>query len=138
MVKKPFGVTRDGRAVEEIVLENETLRCSLLTYGAALRGLTAPGREGPVDVVLGFDTVGDYEVQDKFMGVVVGRYANRIAGGRFTLEGQEYVLTCNDGRKELHIGVQRRGEPSPRRANRFFLESVEGGAMRGNRRDVFL
>ena len=101
MVKKPFGVTRDGRAVEEIVLENETLRCSLLTYGAALRGLTAPGREGPV-------------------------------------RQPDCRRAVHAGRKELHIGVQRRGEPSPRRANRFFLESVEGGAMRGNRRDVFL
>lgn len=104
MVKKPFGVTRDGRAVEEIVLENETLRCSLLTYGAALRGLTAPGREGPVDVVLGFDTVGDYEVQDKFMGAVVGRYANRIAAGQFTLDGKNCTLARNDGENHLHGG----------------------------------
>lgn len=99
-----FGTTRDGRAVDEIILDNGTLRCSLLTCGAALRGLSVPGAAGLVDVVLGFDSVEAYETQDKFMGVVVGRYANRIAGGRFTLEGQEYVLTCNDGKNHLHGG----------------------------------
>lgn len=104
MEKRPFGVTRDGRAVDEILLDNGTLRCSLLTYGAALRGLTVPGTAGPVDVVLGFDSMGAYESQDKFMGAVVGRYANRIAGGRFTLEGRAYTLARNDGENHLHGG----------------------------------
>lgn len=101
---RPFGTTRDGRAVDEVILDNGTLRCSILTCGAALRSLMVPGREGPVDVVLGFDTVEDYEAQDKFMGAVVGRYANRIAGGRFSLEGQAYQLACNDGENHLHGG----------------------------------
>lgn len=104
MDARPFGTTRDGRAVEEIVLDNGVLRCSLLTYGAALRGLTVEGGEGPVDVVLGFDTVEAYEAQDKFMGAVVGRYANRIARGRFALDGREYTLACNDGENHLHGG----------------------------------
>lgn len=104
MDARPFGTTRDGRAVEEIVLDNGILRCSLLTYGAALRGLTVQGREGPVDVVLGFDTVEAYETQDKFMGAVVGRYANRIARGRFALDGRTYTLACNDGENHLHGG----------------------------------
>lgn len=99
-----FGAARDGRAVDEIILDNGTLRCSLLTYGAALRGLAVPGAAGPVDVALGFDSVESYETQDKFMGAVVGRYANRIAEGRFTLEGQAYVLACNDGKNHLHGG----------------------------------
>ena len=80
MERKPFGVTRDGRAVEEIVLDNGKLRCSLLTYGASLRGLIVPGAAGPVDVALGFESMEAYETQDKFMGAVVGRYANRIGG----------------------------------------------------------
>lgn len=104
MEKKPFGMTRDGRAVDEIILDNGALRCSLLTYGAALRGLTVPGAAGPVDVVLGFDSMEAYETQDKFMGAVVGRYANRIAGGRFTLDGQHYILARNDGENHLHGG----------------------------------
>lgn len=101
---RPFGKTCDGRAVEEIVLHNGTASCSLLTYGAALRGLTVPGRRGAVDVALGFDTMEAYEAQDKFMGAVVGRYANRIAAGRFTLEGRNYTLARNDGDNHLHGG----------------------------------
>lgn len=104
MERRPFGAARDGRAVDEIILDNGTLRCSLLTYGAALRGLVVQGPAGPVDVVLGFDSMEAYELQDKFMGAVVGRYANRIAGGRFTLDGQEYVLARNDGENHLHGG----------------------------------
>lgn len=104
MERKPFGMTRGGRAVDEIILDNGTLRCSLLTYGATLRSLTVPGAAGLVDVVLGFDSIEAYEAQDKFMGAVVGRYANRIAGGRFTLEGREYTLARNDGENHLHGG----------------------------------
>lgn len=104
MERTPFGAARDGRAVDEIILDNGILRCSLLTYGAALRGLVAQGRRGPVDTVLGFDRMEDYEAQDKFMGAVVGRYANRIAGGRFTLDGQSYTLARNDGENHLHGG----------------------------------
>ena len=104
MERTPFGAARDGRAVDEIILDNGILRCSLLTYGAALRGLVAQGRRGPVDTVLGFDRMDDYEAQDQFMGAVVGRYANRIAGGRFTLDGQSYILARNDGENHLHGG----------------------------------
>lgn len=104
MERIPFGTACDGRAVDEIILDNGTLRCSFLTYGAALRGLAVPGAAGPVDVALGFDSVEAYETQDKFMGAMVGRYANRIAGGRFTLDGQEYVLARNDGENHLHGG----------------------------------
>lgn len=104
MERKPFGAACGGRAVDEIILDNGTLRCSLLTYGAALRGLVVCGAAGPVDVVLGFDSMEAYEAQDKFMGAVVGRYANRIAGGRFTLDGQSYALARNDGENHLHGG----------------------------------
>ena len=104
MERTPFGAARDGRAVDEIILDNGILRCSLLTYGAARRGLVAQGRRGPVDTVLGFDRMEDYEAQDQFMGAVVGRYANRIAGGRFTLDGQSYILDRNDGENHLHGG----------------------------------
>ncbi|MDE6455710.1 MAG: galactose mutarotase, partial [Dysosmobacter sp.] len=62
------------------------------------------GAAGPVDVALGFDSVESYETQDKFMGAVVGRYANRIAGGQFTLKGRRYTLARNDGENHLHGG----------------------------------
>ena len=102
--KEPFGAARDGRPVDKYILRRGALEAEILTYGAALRGLSAPGKNGPVDTVLGFDSMADYEAQDKFMGAVVGRYANRIAGGRFTLDGQSYILDRNDGENHLHGG----------------------------------
>jgi len=101
-----FGHMPDGAAVEEIVLTDGSISCSILTYGGALRTLTVPDRDGrPVDVVLGFDTLEAYRAQDKYLGALIGRYANRIGGGRFTLEGQEYSLQTNDGPNHLHGGL---------------------------------
>lgn len=101
-----FGHMPDGTAVGEIVLTDGALSCGVITYGGALRFLTVPGQTGgPVDVVLGFDTLEDYIRQDKYMGALVGRYGNRIGGSRFALEGQEYPLRANDGPNHLHGGL---------------------------------
>lgn len=95
-----------GAQVDQITLDNGWLRCQVLTYGGAVRSLEVPDRDGrPVDVVLGFDTLEDYLAQDKYMGAIVGRYANRIAGARFTLHDKEYVLCANDGPNSLHGGA---------------------------------
>lgn len=100
-----FGALPDGRAVDCITLANERIRCEILTYGAALRRLMVAGRGGKMtDVVLGFDTPGDYQKQDKFIGAVVGRYANRIGGAAFDLGGRHYPLFVNDGANHLHGG----------------------------------
>lgn len=102
-----FGHMPDGTAVGEIVLTDGALSCGVITYGGALRFLTVPGQTGgPVDVVLGFDTLEDYIRQDKYMGALVGRYGNRIGGSRFALEGQEYPLRANDGPNHLHGGPE--------------------------------
>lgn len=102
-----FGRMPDGAAVEEITLTDGPITCKLLTYGGALRSLSVPDREGrPVDILLGFDTLEDYFAQDKYMGALVGRYANRIGGSRFALEGQEYPLYANDGPNHLHGGLK--------------------------------
>lgn len=102
---KLFGVTRGGEEVRELTLDNATLTCSIITFGAALRSLIVPGREGPVDVLLGYDTLTEYETQKDYMGAVVGRYGNRIAKGRFTLNGKAYELAKNDnGVNHLHGG----------------------------------
>ena len=78
----------------------------ILTYGGAVRALTVPDREGnPVDVALGFDTLADYRKQDKYIGALVGRYANRIGGASFTLGGTEYRLAANNGPNHLHGGL---------------------------------
>lgn len=102
-----FGYMPDGTGVEEVALACGPLSCRVLTYGGALRALTVPDRAGrPVDVALGFDSLEDYRNQDKYLGALVGRYANRIGGSRFTLEGQEYSLRANDGANHLHGGPE--------------------------------
>lgn len=101
----PFGVTRNGEQVREVTLDNGVLACRVITFGAALRALEVPGREGPVDVLLGYDTLAEYEEQKGYLGAVVGRYGNRIARGRFTLNGKAYTLaTNNNGVNHLHGG----------------------------------
>ena len=104
--RRNFGRMPDGTQVEELTLENGRLSCKVITYGGAVRSLVVPDRNGnPVDVALGFDTLKDYRAQDKYMGALVGRYANRIGGARFTLNGTEYTLAANDGPNSLHGGA---------------------------------
>ena len=104
--RRPFGTAATGEPVELLTLDNGILSCQIITFGAALRALTAPDRNGdPVDVVLGYDTLEEYANQDAYLGAVVGRFANRIAKGRFTLNGQEYTLAVNNGPNHLHGGV---------------------------------
>lgn len=104
--RAPFGSTPTGEAVEELFLDNGSLSCSILTFGAALRTLYVPDRTGrPLDIVLGYDTLGEYRDQDAYPGAVVGRFANRIARGRFSLNGEDYVLAVNNGPNHLHGGA---------------------------------
>ena len=100
----PFGVTKDGEEVRELTLDNGVLSARIITFGGTLLSLTVPGKDGPVDVVLGYDTLAEYETNGGFFGSLVGRYANRIAGGRFALNGREYTLARNDGPNHLHGG----------------------------------
>lgn len=100
-----FGMTASGEEVSQITLDNGTISCQVLTYGAVLRTLCVPDREGkPVDVVLGYDTLKEYEQDTTYLGAVVGRCANRIAGGKFSLNGNDYELVCNNGNNHLHGG----------------------------------
>ena len=100
-----FGITAKGEEVSQITLNNGCLSCQVLTYGAILRTLFVPNREGrPVDVVLGYDTLKEYEQDTTYLGATVGRSANRIAKGKFTLNGKDYVLACNNGNNHLHGG----------------------------------
>ncbi len=101
--RKLFGTMPDGRPVEEVTLRGPKISCSVITYGASLRTLLVPDRNGnPVDVLLGMDTLEGYRQQQKYLGAIVGRFANRIGGARFTLDGKEYVLEANDGPNQLH------------------------------------
>lgn len=101
------GALQDGTPVEAVVLSNRTgVSARVLTYGATLQSLIAPDSKGrPADIALGYDTVADYEEYPNYFGVTVGRFANRIAGGRFTLDGTAYQLPLNDGTNSLHGGT---------------------------------
>jgi aldose 1-epimerase len=105
-------------------LTSEHLRARILDYGATLIGLEAPDRNGrPGDVVLGFDDIERYRGAHPYFGGTIGRYANRIARGRFALDGNRYQLNCNNGVNHLHGGVngfdrvQWRAEQSGNRVN---------------------
>jgi aldose 1-epimerase len=104
-----FGKTPDGRAVEVYTLTNRRgAEARVITYGATLVSLKVPDRRGRIaDVTLGYDDLAGYiDDPSTYFGATVGRYANRIARGRFALDGVEYVLATNNGPNHLHGGVR--------------------------------
>ncbi len=106
--KEVFGHLPDGTAIEIFTLKNATgIEARIMTYGATLVSLKLPDREGRfTDVNLGFDSLEGYLGENPYFGCTVGRYANRIGQGRFTLEGKEYELARNDGDNHLHGGIK--------------------------------
>ena len=103
-----FGALRDGTPIEAVTLRGASgVSARIMTFGATLQSLVAPDAKGrAADVVLGFDTVAGYEANQTFLGATIGRFANRIAKGRFTLDGQSYQLPLNNGANTLHGGGQ--------------------------------
>lgn len=103
----PFGPLKDGRVVDRYLLRNDLLEVGMLSYGATLQSLSVPDRDGRrQDVVLGFDALGGYAGAHPYFGAVIGRFANRIAEGRFTLDGNEYRVPANDGPNAMHGGPE--------------------------------
>ncbi len=104
--KEAFGKTEDGLAVERYTLTNAVgSTAKIITYGALLTELNVPDRDGKLgDVVLGFDNLKDYLAEHPYFGATVGRVANRIAKGTFTLEGKTYKLAINNPPNTLHGG----------------------------------
>lgn len=105
--KHPFGKLPDGPDVERYTLENDDgVTVQIITYGGIITTLRTPDRDGNLgDVVLGFDSLDGYLAGHPYFGCIVGRFANRIAGGRFTLDGVTYQLAVNNGPNHLHGGV---------------------------------
>jgi aldose 1-epimerase len=103
-----FGVLPSGEVVERYTLENGNgVKLSAITYGGIIASLIVPDRDGRMDdVVLGHDDIDGYLRDSPYFGAIVGRYANRIAGGRFTLDGVTYALARNNGPNHLHGGVR--------------------------------
>ncbi len=103
-----FGQLADGTGIEAVELSNAgSVSARIITLGAALQSLNVPDRHGKSgDVVLGYATPAEYLAKPQYFGATVGRYANRIAGGRFTLDGKDYILDTNDGPNHLHGGLR--------------------------------
>ena len=104
MEKKCFGKTKDGIEVQLYTLENKNgIKVEVTNYGANLVNVFVPNKEGKMaDVVLGFDTVADYENNPNFFGSVIAPSANRIAGASFVLNEVSYQLKKNNGQNNLH------------------------------------
>ncbi|MDN3272777.1 aldose epimerase family protein [Frankia sp. RB7] len=107
ITKDVFGTLPDGRKVERIVLRGEGgFEARIITHGAVIQALIAPDAKGSYDdVVLGHDAFDGYLAERKFFGATVGRYANRIANGQFSLDGKTFQLPINNGPNALHGGL---------------------------------
>jgi aldose 1-epimerase len=101
-----FGTMPDGRMVKSYTLSNSNgLRAVLIDYGATLVSLEVPDRTGKLaDVVLGFTTLAEYQAKSPYFGAICGRVANRIALGKFSLDGKDYQLATNNDANHLHGG----------------------------------
>ncbi len=120
ITSKYFGTTQDGHIVTEYTLWSPQVRVSVLDYGAVIRSILVPDRNGnPVDIVLGYDDLASYEDNHCSFGALVGRFAGRIRASRFCLGADEICLTPNDGRNHLHGPF----------AHKLLQATVSGGAL---------
>jgi len=106
--RSTFGKMSDGQTIDLYTLTNKNgVQVAIINYGGRVVSIRVPDRQGQMaDVVLGFDNGDGYLGANPYFGAIVGRYANRIAKGRFTLDGVEYKLAQNDGPNSLHGGVK--------------------------------
>ncbi|UZH56070.1 galactose mutarotase [Salinimicrobium tongyeongense] len=106
MHKEKYGVTPQGEQVDLFTLRNEQgMEVKIITYGGRITSLKVPDKNDNFeDVVLGFDSLEQYLEENPFFGALIGRYGNRIAKGKFSLDGQEYTLAQNNGVNHLHGG----------------------------------
>ncbi|RZA35569.1 MAG: galactose mutarotase [Lysobacteraceae bacterium] len=107
ITQAPFGTLPDGETITQFTLTNANgMVARIIDFGGIITGLDAPDRESRLaDVVLGFDTLEPYLNDNPYFGALIGRYGNRIAQGRFTLDGQEVRLPVNNGNNHLHGGA---------------------------------
>jgi aldose 1-epimerase len=106
IVKDFFGTTPAGERVDRYTLSNGSMRVRILTYGGILQSIEVPDRRGRLgNVALGFDNLADYVNRSPYFGCITGRYANRIALGKFTLDGTTYSLPINNEPNSLHGGT---------------------------------
>src|ERR1700757_1108653 len=108
MKKQSFGKTSDGRPVDLYTLTNQKgMEVAITNFGGIIVALKVPDRKGKIDdVVLGYDALDGYLLNKAFFGAIIGRYGNRIAHGKFTLNGTTYNIPKNDGDNALHGGLK--------------------------------
>ena len=108
MEKKVFGTTADGKTADLYTLKNKNgMQVSITNFGATVVSIMAPDKAGKAaDVALGYDDLAGYELNKNYLGVLVGRYGNRIAHGKFSIDGTEYTLAKNNGDNSLHGGIK--------------------------------
>src|SRR5437763_6832201 len=108
VAREPFGTTARGESVSVYTLKNaHGIELRVLDYGGIIVSLKLPDRAGKFDdVVLGYDSLAGYERASPYFGALIGRYGNRIARGRFTLDGRTYTLATNNGPNHLHGGAR--------------------------------
>jgi aldose 1-epimerase len=108
IMKAHFGRTPDGKDVDLYTLRNANgAVAQIMTYGGIVTTLEMPDKDGQLgDVVLGYDNLDGYVKNNPYFGCIVGRYGNRIAGGKFTLNGKTYTLATNNGPNSLHGGLK--------------------------------
>lgn len=106
ITRKHFGTMRDGVEVDLYTLTNDQgVEVSIITYGGAITSLKVPDRNGVLgDIVLGYETLDDYVGNPRYFGALIGRHANRIGMGKFSLNGVDYQLPRNNGVNHLHGG----------------------------------
>ena len=106
--KTDFGKTKTGFKVDKYTLKNQNgMEISAINLGGIITSLKAADREGNYeDVVLGFNNVSQYEEESPYFGAIIGRYANRIANGKFTINQEEFILAKNNGENHLHGGLK--------------------------------
>ncbi|HEY8392666.1 MAG TPA: aldose epimerase family protein [Capillibacterium sp.] len=106
LTRTPFGAV-DGKEIFQFTLVNKnSMTVKVINLGGIITSIQVPDRTGKLDdVVLGFNELSGYLSAHPYIGAIVGRYGNRIAKGRFVLNGQEYRLACNDGNNHLHGGI---------------------------------
>lgn len=104
--KTAFGTMSEGQEVQEYTLKNEQgMQVSVINYGGRITHLIAPDKNGTfADVVVGFDSLPQYQKENPYFGALIGRYGNRIANGKFSLDGKEYQLPINNSPNSLHGG----------------------------------
>ncbi len=133
----PFGKTSEGAMIDQFTLTNPAgVKVKLINLGATITDIIVPDKKGNfANVVLGFDEVAGYQSdKNQYFGCTVGRYANRIAKGKFTLDGKDYQLALNNGPNHLHGGVKHsldkavwKAEPlAKENAVRFSYSSPDG------------